>query len=694
MEDELSPEEFEEAKLHEQNIRHIEWELLSTLNGGMFWYGSLEENQRAIEILAKEQNIEINPKVWGILYEPAFGFSTKYIIETIAKNPNPSIPAEVFDEIYVRCISFEQQIWTDHNENLCAITLNSTNPNFPHILLNKLLAKTIVSLKGPDLEYVDKEQTSINFSKIFGSKNPLLKWKNASGNHKLLQFLNTNTYAHLIVKIGPNKFAELPVILANNIEIHTPDLIEKLLELAKKNKKLNEALITSGSDCIPVKYISKENVNVRAIKFLTSFANNANHFFGEGENNEKVKMVGPVGWGLTKIFNCDNSNNFNEIIFYLPKNSEIYNLAQTFENLLDALKFARLQSEQFRLANISALRAKLEKDSFENLMDIRNENSIPKLFISVANKIQNLDFFQRNFTERGLIQEFEKIVNSFRFDLIKNAGLEGCQYQLCFEFMSNQRNNQYFDEQMQDMFFGSDINKVLEQNYIQEGQNPKELIDALVQLQKLLIELKSKITKIPIVELTAEQIQIQQFYVEALQYLELLSMTLPDLTDIEIFKTINPSTPIPANVENYEWLIDCIDCINMNQTVTRIENQAKTNLAQNKSLASVLNVIFYPDQSIERALADDSESSTLIIALWSKVQEIQATYNGLKADKNELDKSDKRYSIFYKAFSRILLEKLNNVYKEIYMLTNNETLSKIARDKIGIIGEYLGEKQI
>lgn len=112
-------------------------------------------------------------------------------------------------------------------------------------------------------------------------------------------------------------------------------------------------------------------------------------------------------------------------------------------------------------------------------------------------------------------------------------------------------------------------------------------------------------------------------------------------------------------------------------------------MAQNKALANLLNVIFYPDQSIERALIDDNNCPQKIITLWSKVQEIQATYNGLKADKNDLDKSDKRYSIFYKAFSRILLEKLANVYQEIFDLTDNQALGKIAQDKIEVIGKYL-----
>ena len=227
------------------------------------------------------------------------------------------------------------------------------------------------------------------------------------------------------------------------------------------------------------------------------------------------------------------------------------------------------------------------------------------------------------------------------------------------------------------------------QNYIQEGQNPTELIDGLVELQKLLIDLKSRITKIPIVELTPEQVENQKYYNEALQDLELLSMTLPDLTDAEIFATINPSAPIPANVENYEWLLDCIDSINLNQAGDRIKDQAVINLAQNKALASVLNVIFYPDQSIERSLKDNTESSTQIIALWSKVQEIQATYNGLKSDKNDLDKSDKRYSMFYKAFSEILLKKLLTVYQEIVVSTSNETLLQIAKDKLVIIEKYL-----
>ena len=227
------------------------------------------------------------------------------------------------------------------------------------------------------------------------------------------------------------------------------------------------------------------------------------------------------------------------------------------------------------------------------------------------------------------------------------------------------------------------------QNYIQEGQNPTELIDGLVELQKLLIDLKSRITKIPIVELTPEQVENQKYYNEALQDLELLTLTLPDLTDAQIFATINPSTPLPDNVENYEWLLDCIECITINQTAKKIEKQAETNLGQNKALASILNVIFYPDQSIERSLKDDTESSAQIIAQWSKVQEIQATYNGLKTDKNDLDKSDKRYSIFYKAFSEILLKKLLTVYQDILATSKNESILQVAEHKILDIEEYL-----
>jgi hypothetical protein len=308
------------------------------------------------------------------------------------------------------------------------------------------------------------------------------------------------------------------------------------------------------------------------------------------------------------------------------RSQEIFNLADTFKNLLKALKHYQKQSEQYRLSNISALRTKLQDNSFENLIDISKETSVTRLLVDTASYFEKLNWGQKTFTHKGLIQEFEDFVKNFRFDLIENPGTDGWAYQLCYNQFETYSYEYKTGSPIEYKYFEKKNNLKVNQGHIQEGQNPKELVDGLIQIQGILKQLQSRITKIPIIELTPEQIEDKQYLDEAFQDIESFFQVLPNLTTRELFVKLFPNKPIPENIEEFEWLVEYIERERTLKFEKDIEAVAASNLAENKALTKVLNPIFAPDQSIEFELEYGYYPNNLK-NLWDKIQSIQALFN-------------------------------------------------------------------
>ena len=163
MAEELTPEELEHARLYEQEIKSIEKNLLEVLDGSNL----LQPSINRILTLSRERNIQIDSRLWEMLVSSNYNyhFCDRQVTETIANNPNPSIKATIFECIHEEIYLDTKQISkSNYKNNLFESLIGSTNPNFPHNLLDKLLQKTIEGLKGRDLEYIDKEQTFNIFS--------------------------------------------------------------------------------------------------------------------------------------------------------------------------------------------------------------------------------------------------------------------------------------------------------------------------------------------------------------------------------------------------------------------------------------------------------------------------------------------------------------------------------------------------
>jgi hypothetical protein len=669
MAEQLSPDEFEQANLHEEKIRGIEKLVLKHLTNQT----ELSLSSKTIKLLICEETIHIDSTVWEYLLT----LCKHDFLIFISKNPNPSIPSKVFESVFKKQFCDGKMWENQHRTDIIKAFLNSTNPNFPPQLLRDLILKIKTSLKGQYQKYMEPKELSIVLKTVFESKNPFLRWKNNEGQNLILQFLDNETYIQLTGKLTHSQIENLLLVLAKNSPIHTPDLVARLIGLTKKNYKLQNLLDRTEKEDLELEH--SNNPNGLPYKIRKAVVKNFEHF---GNNSYEIlpykyaKKTITTSWVTYRTIVEDH--------IY----SEFFNLAETFQNLLEALKIYQTQTEQYRLSNISALRTKLQVNSFENLIDISNKTSVTRLVIDIANYIEKLNVFQKNVTYRALIQEFEDFVKNFRFDLIENSGTDGRAYQLCYNQTETFSYEYKTGSPIEYKYFGNRNKPQTLQGHIQQGQNPKELVDGLVEIQNILKQLKPKITKIPIVELTPEQIQDKQFLDEGYAEIESLFQLFPDLTAQELFVKLCPGEPVPDKVEEFEWLLGYIEKERLSQMDKNIGDVAEANLAELKALSKVLNPIFAPDQSVEFKL-NEGQCSDQIKVLWKKVQTIQAVYNGLKADKNGIDKSDKRYSIFYKKFSEILLEEMVKFYQEIAYVSPNQNLSKVANAKIKAIGEYL-----
>jgi hypothetical protein len=705
MAEELSPEEFEKAKLHKQKIRQIETAIISVLD-----LKELQASWEDVNLILVEAKIDINPIVWERFLE-WYKFDRDTMCK-IAINPNPSIPQEVFENLAKESLKLGDKEIQNNHLGLFKALCESKNPNLNQKIFKLINLKVISYLthiscfvnSKPNLVHEGDSDELVMvkveiFTSLFSTPNQFAKWKDESGRHPFLQFLEQEILDSLEEKTSKLKVEGLLVVLAKNSAIHTPDLVARLIELSKEFTGIKHHLFDSGNTSVCLKYDTKRSAVSKQREFLRATNYNSVHFEGSQSwayhSTEKSKIISQV---------FGEAESYSEIAI---RRQEIFNLADTFKNILKALKFYQTQTEQYRVANISALRLKLQDNSFENLIDISREVSVTRLLVDIANYIEKLNLFQKKVTYGGLIQEFEDFVNNFRFDLIENAGTDGRAYQICYNFTTELKDDirkmlDYDTIQSDDRYnliitplLGSKLTfseNRLVQGYIQEGQNPKELVDGLIQIQTILKQLQSKITKIPIVELTIEQIEDKQYLDEAFQDIELFFQVLPDLTTRELFVKLVPNEPIPENIEEFEWLVGYIERERTLKFEKDIEAVAAANLAENNVLTKVLNPIFAPDQSIEFELEYGYYPNNLK-NLWDKIQSIQALFNRLKDDKNSFDKSDKRYSIVYKDLSEILLGKLVKIYQEIAYISPNEKLGSIAYEKIQVIGKYLAPKQ-
>jgi hypothetical protein len=695
MAEEHSQYDFEIARLHQQDIRNIERDLLLTANGDSFLFVNSKANRDRVLKLASEKAVNISHHAWEILYSSNCIFSSQEVVEAIAKNPNPSIPVEVFVKLATNPISLDHQ---DFNEDIFKALCKSKNPNCNQTVIKALcvyVSDYNASIVGRSTTKNKIARNSIDldellhfvtvFDLLISATNQFATWKDELGNHLFLQFLDQDFLNSLESKTSRKKVEEILIVLSKNATIHSPDLVARLVELSKKFKNIEQYLYDSGNTSVCLKYDTKRSAITKQQQFLRA------------TNYISVNFEGSQSWAYFTI----EKNKITSRVFGETESSskiairrqEIFNLADTFKNLLKALKYYQTQT------NISALRLKLQDNSFENLIDISKETSTTRLLVDIASYIEKLSWFQKNATHKGLIQDFEDFVKNFRFDLIENAGTDGRAYQIVYVQKNHiPVNETNIDEVLNDIIGNDKVsfdfkevyhlgNKII-QSHIQEGQNPKELVDGLVQIQTILKQLKAKVTEIPIVELTPEQIEDKQFLDEGYQEIESLFQVFPDLTARELFVKLCPGEEVPDKVEEFEWLLGYIEKERLSQMDKNITQVAEANLVEYKALSKVLNSIFAPDQSVEFTLNEGNYCDNLK-QLWKRVQDIQAVYNGLKSDKNGLDQSEKRYSIFYKKFSRILLEELIKAYQEIAYISPNEKLGRIANDKVQVIGNYL-----
>jgi hypothetical protein len=698
---EISPaEEIEKARLHEEKIRRIESRIVSVRDPK-----ELIDIWDDIYLVLVETKLDINLIVWERILEwYKCDDGTYYAcdkITNIAKNPNPSILSEVFENLAKEALKLGDKEIQNNHLGLFKALCESKNPNLNQKIF-KLINLKVISYLTHISCFVNSKQNLVHegdsdelvmvkveiFTSLFSTPNQFAKWKGESGRHPFLQFLEQEILDSLEEKTSKLKVEGLLVVLAKNSAIHTPDLVARLIDLSKEFIGIKRHLFDSGNTSVCLKYDTKRSAVTKQQQFLRATNYNSVHF--EGLQSWAYFSTGKSEI-MSEVFGEEESSSKIAI-----RSQEIFNLADTFQNILKALKFYQTQTEQYRLSNISALRTKLQDNSFENLIDISREASVTRLLVDIANYIEKLNLFQKKVTYGGLIQEFEDFVKYFRFDLIENAGTDGRAYQICYnstiEVKDDIRKMLDYDTIQSDDRYNLTItplmgnkltfseNKLVQGN-IQEGQNPKELVDGLIQIQGILKQLQSKITKIPIVELTAEQIQDKQFLDEGYAEIESLFQVFPDLTARELFIKLCPGEPVPAKVEDFEWLLGYIERDRLEQITVA-----------NKTLMRELNAIFAPDQFVEFSL-DEMNGTINLKLLWHKVQEIQKIYNGLKADKNSQDQTEKRYSIFYKKFSRILLEELVRVYGEIAYVSISEKLGVIAQDKIQVIGKYLAPKK-
>jgi hypothetical protein len=688
------------------------------------WEGNLQNQVRLIQ----EEMVENGHVTQDFIK------NNERLIYSVVTDPNPFAPTLVFEALAKESLKLEGNCVEYYDLSLFQAFLETHNPNIDQKVIKTLcfelrkydsfigclihsseielsdLSKKTKREMPAGLSEAQLLKLVIAFEVLFSTPNQFAKWKDESGRHPFLQLLEQEVLDSLEEKTNKLKVEELLMVLAKNSKIHTPDLVARLIKLssisantltnlnrlvrAEPNKKyglLEKALSESLSSSIPNSF--------------TKVIYNHSVVAKEMERSRQIL--------LTKgfAFNFAVENNFHNFGYdqtlKLEKELSIINLSDTFYYLLEALKFSRQQPEnnipENTAVTLLALREKLKGVPFEDLINISKENSIPSLLIDIASYIEKLNWGQKTFTHKGLIHDFEDFVNNFRIDLIENAGIEGRAYQLSYSFESkvpdNERKNMDIDKIIGNddfdldfgLLFGSELSQKIanvSQGHIKEGQNPKELVDGLTQIQGILKQLQSKITKIPIVELTAEQLQAKQFLDEGYAEIESLFQVFPDLTARELFIKLCPDQPVPAKVDDFEWLLGYIESERLSQMNKDIEEVAVANVIANKALMRELNAIFAPDQSVEFTLEEMNGTVNLKV-LWHKVQEIQKIYNGLKADKNELDKTEKRYSIFYKKLSKILLEELIKVYGEIAYIAPSEKLGGIAKDKVQVIGKYL-----
>jgi hypothetical protein len=724
---ELPQNEFEQAKLHEGKIRQIETAVVSVRD-----LKALQATWDEVNLLLAEEKLNINSIVWERFLE-WYQYDRDTICK-IASNPNPSIPSKVFKQLVNMSFVYDENKLGTCDSLLFKSLCESKNPNFNanvwKIIYTKLTTylKDIKPYKQSIIEDIDQrlklrvDSLEQIFTALFSTPNQFAKWKDESGNHQFLQLLELDVYRKLQSIIGEDKMIELLKVLAGNSSVHTPDLAQKFLEFFKQAEKQGRSLLVgdmplvvrsakqmlevknvflkSGSDCVPISLLRKNSHSTQITSSLDSTNKSVDLNLSNFGREEKVYLP-----HKTKKERYDHGP-FGGSGFYDKKiyfDSEIFNLSTTFNNLLEALKFSRQQPKNTIPANTSVtlltLREKLKGVSFEGLIDIRQESSIPRLLIDIANFISQLKPWQGFRNEN--IDEFERLLNSFRFDLIESTGIGSLAYQfsyihsnilkVCFgDNPSREEIVEYYATKilLLTKIAELDKRKIIVQGHVQEGQNPKKLVEGLVQLQNILTQLQSKITKIPIVELTDEDKAFNENCQSIFESLERRVQKHPGQTWSDFHLAILPNEPIPEDVETGEWFQEYLEI----EREREFDIKIKSLHDQNLDFARKLYRLFKPDDSIDIKLKEIDYSDKLEL-LWKKIQDIQVEFNDEKDQKT--GNQDRWFQLQYTTFANPLLFDLKTAYKniciELKMSTEFEKLDELSRAKIIEIEKYLDQ---